>query len=242
MQLEGGLMFNMALLHSPSIVTEGLIFCIDAANRGSYSGSGSTWMDVSSNNRDGTLFNSPIFSSEFGGTLRFNDTLYQHLSAPNPGSLTRWTADAWVRITGSLTGKPTMIVGGQYDLVSNLNFSIGTNNSPNDYNICAGFFNGSWRNTTGFTPTLSSWYLFSGTYDGAAVRFYVNGQQYSSLSYVGTPQSGGVIRVARRWDESATNAINFLRADIPMVKVYNRALTPAEVLQNFNATKGRFNL
>jgi hypothetical protein len=64
----------MGLSHSPSIATNGLVLCLDAANRKSYPGSGTTWTDLSGNGNNGTLTNGPTYSSANGGSLSFDGT------------------------------------------------------------------------------------------------------------------------------------------------------------------------
>lgn len=227
---------------NPSIVTSGLVLYLDSGNKKSYSGTGNLWKDLTTFNRNVTLFNTPTFTNSFGGLMSFSDTSFQYATIPNIGSLTSFSIESWARTNKSLTGKVTTVVTNQYDLVSNLNYSMGTNNSPGSYNMTFGFFNGSWRNVTGFSMALNTWYHMMGTYDGSNVRFYYNGVADTPLSYVGTAASGGEIRIARRWDDVANNAANFFSGDIPIVKIYNRALSASEVLQNFNATRTRFGI
>jgi hypothetical protein len=226
----------------PDIVKNNLVFNLDASNVQSYPATGNTWYDISGRNRNATLYNSPTFRNENGGILSFSDTSFQYGETAVAEDINRWTAECWVRITKSLSGKPTSIITGQYDLASKLNFSLGTNESPSFFRISAGFFDGGWRIAPGFAPTLFKWYHFAGTYDGARVAFFVNGLLYSSLNYVGTPQSGGTFRICRRWDESASNAINFLNGDVGTIRVYNVALSPTQILQNYNATASRFEI
>jgi hypothetical protein len=227
---------------NPSIVSSGLMLYLDAANKKSYRGSGNTWFDLTTNRRNATLFNTPSFSNVNGGTLSFSDTSFQYATIPNIGSLTNFSIESWARTNKSLTGKVTTIVTNQYDLVSNLNYSLGTNNAAASYNMTFGFFNGAWRNVTGFDMTINTWYHMIGTYNGSSVILYVNGVAGTPLSYVGTATSGGEIRIARRWDDVANNAAYFFSGDIPVVKIYNRALSASEVLQNFNATRNRFGI
>ena len=54
----------------PSIVTNGLVLCLDAGNQLSYPGTGTTWNDLSRNGNDGTLTNGPVFNS--GGSMVFD--------------------------------------------------------------------------------------------------------------------------------------------------------------------------
>ena len=58
----------MALSHSPSIITQNLVLCLDAANIKSYSGIGTAWGDLSGNGKNGTLFNSPTYNNGYSAT------------------------------------------------------------------------------------------------------------------------------------------------------------------------------
>lgn len=222
------------------IITSGLQLHLDAASSASYSGTGSTWYDLSNFARNATLFNSPTYSSSNQGFLSFSDSSFEYATVPNIGNLTQWTIEAWARFSSSLNSKVTAIVCNQFDLSSKLNFSLGTNRAPTSYNLCAGYYNGAWRTTDGFAPSTGVWYHLVGTYDGSTIRQYTNAVAGTPLSYTGTPQSGGEIRIARRWDESATLASNFFNGDIAIVRIYNRALSATEVSTNYNAQKGRY--
>ena len=75
--------------NTPPIVTNGLVLHLDAANRMSYPGSGTTWFDISNNNRSGSLINGPTFTNEVGGAFTFdgvNDYLDTTLTDSNNGS------------------------------------------------------------------------------------------------------------------------------------------------------------
>jgi hypothetical protein len=62
----------MSLSHSPSIVTNGLVFCLDAANSKSYPGTGTDWTDLSGNQINGILTNGPAYNSSNGGSIVFD--------------------------------------------------------------------------------------------------------------------------------------------------------------------------
>ena len=62
----------MGTNYSPRIVTDGLVLCLDAGDIKSYSGSGATWNDRSGNESDATLYNSPTFTTNNGGSLNFD--------------------------------------------------------------------------------------------------------------------------------------------------------------------------
>jgi hypothetical protein len=106
--------------------------------------------------------------------------------------------------------------------------------------LAVGFFNGAWRTTTGFVPQTNVWYQVVGTYDGSTIRQYVNGSASGgTLNYVGASQSGGEIRLMRRWDETLSSG-NLVDGDLAIVKIYNTALSGSQILQNYNDTYTRF--
>lgn len=215
-----------------------LVLSLDAT---SYSGSGSTWPATTGSNA--TLIGVPGYTASAPTYLSFDPLDVEYASVPNLGDLNTWTIEAWFRATASLAGQITTVVCNEFDLVNKLNFSIGTNNAPGSYNIAVGFFDGSgWHNTSGFVPTQNVWYQVVGTYDGATIKQYVNGVFSTQLSYAGTPQSGGEVRIARRWDSSDLDSGNFFPGDIAIVKIYNGDIGADGVTTNWNANKARFGL
>jgi hypothetical protein len=218
----------------------GLLINLDSGNSTSYPGTGNTWYDLAGTSNNATLFNSPTYSSSYDGILQFDDVSLEYATIPNIGSLSNWTVEAWFRLNSPLTGKVTAIVTNEFDLVDKLNFSIGTNNAPTNRNISVGFFDGSFRTTTGVVPQVGVWYQVVGTYDGSVVRQYVNGvASGGTVNYVGTPESGGEVRLMRRWDLTEI-ASNFVDGDLAIVKIYNTALSSSDILQSYNDTYTRF--
>ncbi len=225
-----------------TIATSSILLHLDAGNSTSYGGSGTTWTDLTGNARNATLINTPTYSASGGGYFSFLDSSFQYATVADIGDRSQWTVEAWARPTASLTGKVTAIVTNQFNGTTRLNFSLGNNRAPTSYNLCAGFYNGAWRTTNGFAPSTNIWYHIVGTYDGTTVNQYVNSALDTTLTYSGTPQSGGEIRIARRWDDVANSATNFFCGDIAVVRIYGRALTAGEVLQNYTAGRARFGL
>jgi hypothetical protein len=237
--IEGQFGFGRA--SEAGIVTTGLQVNLDAGNPASYSGTGTTWTDLTGKGRNATLRNSPKYLTVGNGYLIFEDTLFQYANIPNIGSLPQYTMEAWVCIKTTLTGRITAIVCNQYDLVFFSNFCLGTIQAPGSVNICNGFYDTTWRTNTGFAPTLNTWYQIVGTYDGTTLRQYANAVAVGNApTYSGTPQSVGEVRMMRRWDSTATDPNNFLAGNLSVVRIYNRALTQAEITQNYNAVKDRY--
>lgn len=232
--------FSSGFARSFDIVRSGLALYLDAADASSYPGSGATWSDISGNGRAVTLYNTPTFSSANGGILTFAKASFQYgETTTDLGSMSSWTVEAWVKLNSVLTAGQNPFVTNVYNGV-NLNYSLGAN-IPLSSNATAGFFDGAWRNaTTGQALSTGIWYHLAGTYNGATVSFYVNAEQKNTLSYAGTPSSGGNTRIARRWDALANDSANFIDGAIPVVRIYNKALTQSEIDQNFGAQRKRY--
>lgn len=233
----------------PSIVQNGLLFCLDAANLKSYSGSGTIWSDISGNGITATLQNSgagtvafsngaAVFSavdaSSAAGYYLINDSSISSLT-------TQLTIESWVKTNAFYTtsGKtqavpisPRITETSQpigYSITSSSEFSLGINGSGTWYTI----------NTSNILD-LTNWICVAQTTDDTnkVMKTYYNGQLVNSLSYSGTPQSGGGILIGRGFYGGANN----YNGKVSIVRCYNRVLTATEVLQNYNAIKGRYGL
>lgn len=224
------------------LITKGLVLALDSADKNSYPGSGTTWTNLTTTGNNGTLQNGVTYDTTYN-SLSFATASLQSITGSDLGSLSNFTVETWFNLTTLPTtaGAATIVTNAYPGTTTQLNFSIGLNNSPNNANIVAGFFDGAWRNTAGFVPVTNTWYYTSVTYDGATIIQYLNGASQSTLSYVGTPVSSGAgYRIARRWDTGAS--VDHINGLIPIVRVYNRALSATEISQNYNAQKSRFGL
>lgn len=205
-----------------------------AGEPASYPGAGDTWYNLVSGGSNVTLYNNPTWSN-YPGRLTFDPLSSQWGSLPDLGDLSTWTIESWFKLSAPLTGYVTSVISNQFDLATKLNFSMGTNNAPGSYNLCVGFFDGAWHNTAGFAPVIDTWYHVVGTYDGTTIKQYVDGTFLNQLAYAGTPQSGGDVRIASRWD-AQTPPSDFFPGDIGVIRIYDTALTADQVLSNYAAT------
>ena len=229
----------MGLDHSPAIVTNGLMVYLDAANRRSYSGSGNTWYDLLGR-INFTLQNSPPFlANSAGGSIGFTAANSHHATANSLPLLTTWTVEVWFFHTGVSTGTYPAIITEVYNL-SPLNFALfSPNYSVSNFKLQTGYFtSNTWYWTNEYAIAQNNWYHAVGTYDGSNVKLYVNGvlQLTTASTTVPTRSNLGII-LMRRWD-----AGDYFGGHLSTVKIYNRALSASEILQNYNATKGRFGL
>jgi hypothetical protein len=215
----------MGVAYNSSIVTNGLVLCLDAGNRKSYPGSGTTWTDLSGNGNTGTLFNTPTYSSENGGSLVFDGSNdYVSNTMPKPGSLPI-TFDFWVN---SNTSTPI----GLYDTAPNLTNPL--------RNIPAGFVEW-WNEDPKVSLGLSAltWTNITIEYSfttNRTIKYYRNGNLISTT----TGGTGPFVS----WTTLNFGTVNqgqfWYSGKISIIKIYNRALTATEIQQNYLATKSRY--
>jgi hypothetical protein len=99
--------------------------------------------------------------------------------------------------------------------------------------------NGSYNISYNTGLNLNTWHNVAATDDGTTVRLYVNGVQVSSIASVVATTNGTMTLNIGAWPGAPAT---YFDGKIPVAKIYNRALSAAEVSQNFNALRGRFGL
>jgi hypothetical protein len=224
-------------INYPNVVTSGLTLFLDSGFIPSYKKSGSTWTDLSFSGKNATLINSPSFSSSNQGILLFSASSSQYATTADLGTLSNFTINCWYYMnTVPQSNKYPALVCNTYDLVSKVNFSLGVNESPWSGKIAGGFYNSGWYNAAGFTPTANTWTNACVTYDGSNIKLYRDGVLFSSAATsTAAVTSGQGVRIARRWDD-----VDYIDGYIPIVSIYNRALSANEISQNYSAIYPRF--
>lgn len=222
----------MAYHHSPRIVTNGLVLALDAANTKSYPGTGTTWYDLSGNGNDGTLTNGPAFdSSSNNGSIVF-DAVNDFILIPDDiGYGLSVSALSWFKSNGTPTGGYHIIFGG-----AQLEISI-----PASGQIRNGIVTSTGRFVSNHGSGLmdGKWHLTGLTFTGTQITSYIDGLPVGTQTTSGNLISSFSNRTIGRFGNSTTY---YLNGQISNCLLYNRELTPQEVLQNYNATKGRYNL
>jgi len=242
----------MAISHSPRIVRDGLVLALDAADRNSYPGTGTTVFDLSGDQYNGTLVNGMAFDSEAGGCFvgdGTNDNITYAATAESKGTLTNSiTYECWVKRTGtSADVSPRLMSTDASDYCALYVGSSGAGTLTWRINI-----GGSSKDRNYSTAlTLDEWTHVVGTaeYDGSSTYsqvLYVNGTSVSStINGSATGNWGdGTSRAFAIFSnvESTVQNNNCLNGKLGPARVYNKFLTASEVLQNYNATKTRFGL
>ena len=219
----------------PTIIKEDLVLHLDAANTKSYVSGSATWYDLSGNNNTGTLASGSAFSSANGGSIVLDGvddyiSISQNINPPN--------------ITLEFFYKASVSSPYEY-LISNARDCCGTYNG---YELL--IFNGVprfsiWNSTqfglNGTTTLTNQIYHIAATYDGFQLKIYQNSVLTSTANStlgIGSSPSFNLAIGGMGINPAFYN----LTGNIYIGRVYNRALTAAEVAQNFNATKGRFGL
>lgn len=232
----------MAVSYSPNISRDGLVLCLDAGNKLSYPGSGTVWTDLAGSN-NGTIINGAGYSGDNLGSLIYTNTSITTVPMTNLRPTTAITQECWVLVTNNVA---QVFIGSQYGTGTNNSYALWLNN-PNE--LAAGVNIGGSFNFQAYSSTVSTnvWYHFVHTYDGANQRMYINGSQVLSSATTGSityDTNNTLLAVGNDWNGSGynTNAGVGIQGRLSSVKLYNRALTPQEIQQNYNATKGRFGL
>lgn len=219
------------------IVTQGLVLDLDAAKRDSYAGVGTAWNDISGNQNNGTLVNGPTFNSGNGGSIVFdgvNDYVDcgNILSNPSSFTLCTWfkssnTSQTNKGILGRWGGSSTPNTGYMLwiDVLTNPGrLALPINAAPH---------------LTGTTDIRTgAWFYLSGTFNGTTATIYVNGISEGSQSESAISISNNTFDLGRYVDNGGNG--QYVQGNISQTQVYNRALSATEILQNYNATKGRY--
>lgn len=237
----------MSLHHSPRIVTNNLVFHVDAADRKCYSG-GSTCKDLANINGNGTLVD-VSFSSDRAFLM-------------NSQTSNIWFNRSYTNVTNSFTFMafveiPVLGIGDppfEVNILSSLNVLAGGISIYATYNEFFGSFVDFYISPddaltssdiaylyAGLLDTSSKKMFIAGVVDGTVNRIYVNGILRSTDS----PHTGGSANAQTQIYLGYDNQFIFnTKPNLKIYKalIYNRPLSATEILQNYNAMRGRLGL
>jgi hypothetical protein len=226
----------MALAHSPRIVTDGLVLCLDAGNSKSYSGSGTVWNDLSSNSMIGELVNAPIYNSNNGGYFQFVTDDYARIQNNLALDTQTPSVEVWVK-TNNTTQNGFWFEKGTV----NTQYSLFQEGTTIRWRMNIGGIT-QLSVTTATYMNTSNWYQVVGTYTSGTRRLYINGVLVNSDTQTGTiATNAGGMSVGVYGGFSGARGY-YYNGNLAMCRVYNRALSADEIKQNFNALKGRFGI
>ena len=213
-------------------------------NRGSTVATGGGWADLIGNGNNGELVNGPTYSSANGGSIDFDGT-NDYIDCPSITVGSSYSIECFFNSSSVVNYRNV------YDMNYTTYAGISGNVGPRFEQFSDGTANWVWSGvtnandpynyTTAFPLSANTWYHTVFTMNGGIVNTYVNGNiQNSNISspngYVttfGDPNLGrGFVLAGDR----------YFSGKISNTKIYNKALSAAEVSQNFNATRSRYGL
>ncbi len=229
----------MGVTYNPKIVTDGLVLCLDAASKRSYPGTGTTWTDLKGGN-DGTLTNMDAanFSDGNGGSLSF-DGANERVDFGNVLNISgEISISSWVKVDAFPTGGDRgLIVSKGYDGSDEAyHFGFAADNALRFYTYTSNTIHG-----VVYTHSLSvsRWYNIVGTFNGSKWFLYIDSD------FVDSTNDSTALRITSEplivGASSLSGSVSrFFDGSIASASIYNRALSADEILQNYNATKGRY--
>ena len=240
----------MGLYHSPSVVTNGLVLCLDAGNIKSYPGSGTAWNDLSGRTHDSTLTNGPTFSSQNLGAIGFDGTNdYGTVGNSLNGDFNFGT------VSGNSNDFAMEVVVNHGSTASTQNYlrpHAGALNSAalfrtQNMQVQWAYWNASGvaqMSLTG-TTTLNTnqWYHIMATRVAGVHTIYVNGVPDGATTNASAAAVNPVTAMAIARYPFGTPGSEFFNGRIALIRVYkNITFNQAQVLQNFNSIRGRYGI
>ena len=221
----------MAYFHSPRLVTDGLYLLWDPANSKSYPGTGTVMYDLSGNSRNGAILNNNVGVEDkvLKHVDRFDALRKQSVDL---STVAGYTVQLLYKRTGindtgtGGAGQPSYYQG-VFNYYWNQSIYVGTSSNASSNNLDIFGIN--------TTLELDQWVHITGINGPTGRRAYINGELLGTASGQ-TPASQRDVYFGN-WDTSWASI-----CEMSMIQMYTRALTDAEVLQNFNAVKSRFAL
>ena len=222
----------MGVSGGPNIVRDAsLILELEAADRNSYPGSGTTWRDVSGNSGNGTLVNGVTYTTTYNGGFSFNAASSNYISLP---AVLNTNADFTMIFTSTNPSDTGCVFSGVPGTTpGNLQIRTTTTSVSLVKNTIAELGNFGANSATPFNTTNV---FVIGLNKAATTSYcYINGVFISTLAlnqtFTTTNPSLG----------ASTNG-EYFTGTMYNFSFYNRLLSATEIAQNYNATKSRFNL
>ena len=217
--------------------------------RGTTVATGGGWADISGNDNHGEILNGTTTSDDgtIIGALDF-DGVDDYITLGNDSELGFtngiFSVETWVYIPSSWTAGsqyPNLISKGAkagWDTDGWSLFCFRDRGSPPGYSLGIGMRN---SGTTNIREVLNvdsdKWLHVVGTLDGSTIKIYINGiQELSNSQTINPPSTSTEVLIGR------DSNVQYFPGRMAGAKLYNKSLTPTEVLQNYKATKARYGL
>jgi hypothetical protein len=247
----------MAISGGPDIVEDGLLLCLDAADKNSYPGNGTTFYDITGNGSHASLINGIAYdSSNLGGVLMDGGNEYLDISPTgsyyNHMSSGDFAVETFVRsdnVVYPMSRHPLKLCHTTYN--SNYKgWSVGHRGSSSSIEVRVS--DGAYFSTTTLNhPTISESTYYHRIFcvsrnNGCSTTYYLNGDLVGTAN--ATTVTGAICDKDQSSDYGSAGLVFGMVwgwryiGSINIIRVYDYALSASEVLQNYNATKGRYGL
>jgi len=246
----GGYIYNGGIADPQdyiSVINRGILLNVDASAPSSYPGTGTAWSTLTTNSNNATLINGPTYSSNDGGSIAFDGTNdYATFSNSIIGaSSDSFTISSFARVSSINTTTGNLAIGRGRDEVGafaegwSLALLFNTTGKPEMVVTTTSPSIASHRATGTTTVSANTWYYLTGVWTaGSNISIYLNGTLESSVSNTTTS-----LRTSTTGFVLASIGVStFYPITIGNAQAYNRALSAAEILQNFNVLRGRFGI
>ena len=227
----------MATIGGPdNIIEDGLIFYVDAANKDSYVSGSSDTFSLINPNITGSLKNDTSFVSNNAGVWDFDGT-DDYIGTSYDVASGNKTISFWFK--SSYAGYQCVLGG------SNDSFILGTFTSQIPMPNGVSYIQGSSSKIFGVTASVTdeyadgNWHHFVYTYDGNS-KIYIDSIEKTISYKSGTISSDDIVVIDNLGLGLNRSSYPKFNGNIGPVQIYNKALSDEEVLQNYNALKGRF--
>jgi len=224
------------------IITDGLALHVNASDSSSYSGSGNTWFDISNNSNNLTRQDNPIYQTGDGGYFDLNGVSDYFSSSfnPNLNNNRLYTYEAWIR-----SNNFNHTFGDNTAIISNYGPSATTPLSL-FHTQAGGNLEFAERNTSSTVSKANSssvtdgnWHHVVAVASSNNLQIYIDGVLNASSG----GRSGGTITSGQNFVFGGNHLGRYQTIDIGEIRIYlDKALSDAEIAQNFNETKSRFGL
>jgi hypothetical protein len=235
---------NNQIWPTATLTTTNLVLHYDPSNVSSYNGSGTTINDLSGNGRHGTMSNishtSPYFT--YNGSSSQISITDNALLEPGSGD---WTVEVWVN--QAVAGNDVVL--GKFNnggLSANVGYSIRTTSSTFYAQFGSGAGSGATliQNSTNYTVSLNTWYQIVYVFTNVTTntfQTFVNGSSIGSVGH----SLASILNTSTNLYIGSYNGGEYSQwfdGKIGITRLYNRALTSTEVLNNYNVDKSKYGL
>ena len=222
------------IAYNTSIVRDGLVLHLDAANPKSYPGTGTVWKDLSGLGNDGTLVNGVGYSADNKGAMVF-DGVNDKVTFPNNTISTTAgiTVDVWFRTSSGTKYQDIFDLADVYGVWITTNYPhLGTGKITTSFKTLSGIMSANY--------SVDTWYQVVISGSGTSNNLYLNGVSVATASQ---PVATSInLNTARIGNVDGDRAAEYLVGNVSSLKLYNRALTAQEIKQNFEAVRGRYGI